>query len=87
MAFKLGMTVDLCMVYLLILVSITLTVGRQRQNLSARLTLQLSKQATISIQLAITVSHFYVTLALETFICLDHLFCITDAFTHHDLSM
>ena len=42
MAFKLGMTVDICMAYMLMLVLVT--VGWQRQKFNVKLSLQLNKQ-------------------------------------------
>ena len=77
MASKLGMTVDLCMVYMLMLVSMTLTLIHRGHRGSAKTTIQCwiiltTKQAT-SIKLATTVGHFYMTLTLQTFIRLDQL--------------
>ena len=47
------------------------TVGWQRQTLNVALSLSTTKQA-ISIKLATTAGHFYVTSALQTFIWIDH---------------
>ena len=76
MTFKLGMAVDLCITYLLMLFSMTLTLI-QDQSGSAKAKMQwliisTTKQAT-SITLATTVGHVYVTLTLQTCIWLDYL--------------
>ena len=61
MAFKLGMTVDLCMAYMLMLVSMTLILmkghsGSQRQKISIGI-ISTTKQA-ITVQLATMVGQF-----------------------------
>ena len=68
------MTLDLCMPDMLMLVSMTLTLGRQRPKKNQRCMLTATKQA-INIKLATTVGHFYetLTLTLQTFIWLDQL--------------
>ena len=75
---KLGMTVDVCMAYMVMLVWMTLIV-MQGHSGSAKATIQCwiistTKPAT-RIKLATTVSDlfFYGTLTLQTFIWLDHL--------------
>ena len=73
LAFTLGMTVDLCMSYLLMLVSMTLTL-MQGHSGSAKAKIQYwfilkTKQAK-SIKLATTVGHFYVIMTLKTIIWL-----------------
>ena len=67
MAFKPGLTVDLCMVYLLMLVLMTSTLV---QGHSGSEKIQSTHQR---IKLATTVDNFYVTLTLKMFTWLDHL--------------
>ena len=80
MAFQLGMTVDLCMAYLLVLILMTLTLvqghsGSANANKSALNYLE-NKQAT-SITLATTVGHYLRDLEFENVyinnIWIDHL--------------
>ena len=73
------MAVDQYMAYVLMLVSMTLTLmqslsGSAKANIQ-RLIISISKQAS-SIKLATAVGHFDVTLTLQTFIWLDHLFLL-----------
>ena len=70
------MAVDLCMAYMFMLVSMTLTLMQGHSGLAKAKTqrwiISTSKQA-IRIKLARTVSHFYVTLTLQMFIWFDQL--------------
>ena len=56
MAFKLGMSVDLCMAYMPMLVSMTLTL-MQGHNGSAKATIIWTTKQAISITLATTLGH------------------------------
>ena len=72
------MLVDLHIAYMLMLVSITLTLmpghsgSAKAKQIHVECSRQLSKQQ-LSIKLVTTLGHVYVTLTLHTFIWLDHL--------------
>ena len=76
--FKLGMTVDVWMPHMLMIVSLTfslnwykVTVGRQRENISVELFGQPSKQQALHLLQRSAI--FYVTLTLQAFLWLDRL--------------
>ena len=77
MTFKLSMAVDASMAYMLMFVSMTVTLKKQGYSGSTEATnkrwiISTTKPA-VCIKLTTTVGHFYVTLALKTLIWLDYL--------------
>ena len=85
MAFKLGVKVDLCMAYILLLILITMTHGHSgsAEEKNQRWIISTTKQVT-SIKLATMVGLFFgvtLTVTLKTFIWLDYLFNLVSVST------